>query len=396
MFFLHFLPIVEVLFFNLFLIFLCCRRRYSAVRTIFLLALFSAVMLLFLAIFLRHFTFYRNVFMRLSGFIFLIPFRILYREKFSQLFIITCTCWTYTLGILSLSSRFSAVFFSGSLLPMLITESVLFLLTIFPLCRRIIPKYIFIIKHVGSFEKYWNKYIAMNSILYFLALLFLSGVLSDSKSILSILIIALFLSSIYVSYIILYHVVINSLQLCRLDHLTLHDDLTDLGNRTALFRHLTSLCETEKSFCVLLMNLDRFKVINDQCGHAAGDLYLQQFAALSSQIIDEQGKVYRLDGDEFVALYHDEEVPGRLITELKECRAWKPDEPHPFLGVSIGLIPAVPPHPDPEHILRQADAAMYLEKLKRRSVSTPPGYGKHETGEKRKKETAVFRTEPEG
>ena len=60
------------------------------------------------------------------------------------------------------------------------------------------------------------------------------------------------------------------------------------------------------------------------------------------------------------------EVPAQTVAALEECRQWDLNEKIPFQGVSIGMIFCSPPHMDPEQILRQADAAMYLNKLKRK------------------------------
>ncbi len=366
--FLQYIPILELLFFNLFSIYRCCHKKYSVVKTIFVLALFSAAMFLFFLIFAEQFSFRGDGSMSLGGFLFLIAFRLLYRENFPLLFVITCTCWVYTLGILALSFQIAAVFASGSLIAALLTETLFFLLTIVPLCRHILPKYIFIIENMETFEKYWYKYIALNSILNFFTLFFLNRIFLGDGSLFRILCIVLLLVSFYASYIILYQVVLGSIQIFRLDHLTLHDDLTDLGNRTGLMNNLTALCGTERSFSLLFMDLDRFKLVNDHYGHTEGDRYLRRFADISSDILDGRGKVYRLSGDEFVALYHDGEVPAQTVAALEECRQWDLNEKIPFQGVSIGMIFCSPPHMDPEQILRQADAAMYLNKLKRKAA----------------------------
>lgn len=366
--FVQYIPILELLFFNLFSIHRCCHKKYSTAKVIFVLALFSAALFLFFLIFAEQFSFRGDGRMSLGGFLFLIPFRLLYRENYLLLFVITCTCWVYTLGILALSFQISAVFVSGSLTAALITETLLFLLTIVPLCRHILPKYIFIIENMESFEKYWHKYIALSSVLNFFTLFFLNRIFLGSESLSRILSILLLLASFYASCIILYRVVLGSIQIYRLDHLTLHDDLTDLGNRTGLMNNLTVLCETDRPFSVLFMDLDQFKLINDRYGHTEGDRYLRRFADISAGILDGCGKVYRLSGDEFVALYHDGEVPAQVVTELEECGSWGSDTEIPFYGVSIGMLVCSPPHAEPELILRQADAAMYLNKLKRKAA----------------------------
>ena len=97
--FLQYLPILELLVFNLISVDKCLHRKYSAARTGSVLALFSVACFFLSILFLRP-SFKGNGSLSLFGFIYLIPFRVLYKEKMPVMIVIFCFCWVYTLGIL--------------------------------------------------------------------------------------------------------------------------------------------------------------------------------------------------------------------------------------------------------------------------------------------------------
>ena len=94
-----------------------------------------------------------------------------------------------------------------------------------------------------------------------------------------------------------------------LTHRSLHDPLTDLPNRTLLFDRLGQACARRNgnSFAVMMIDLDRFKEINDSFGHAAGDVVLTTIARRLRGHLREVDTVARLGGDEFALLL--QEVP---------------------------------------------------------------------------------------
>jgi diguanylate cyclase (GGDEF)-like protein/PAS domain S-box-containing protein len=158
----------------------------------------------------------------------------------------------------------------------------------------------------------------------------------------------------------------------RLLHNAFHDTLTGLPNR-ALFadRLEVALARWRRRpadrCAVLFLDLDRFKVVNDSLGHAAGDALLVAIARALSSCMRSEDTVARLGGDEFAILIDEvrdesdavqaaERVLGRLEQpfELFDQRL--------FTGVSIGI--ALPDSPDqqPADLLRNADIAMYRAK----------------------------------
>ena len=362
------MPALQVLFWNLLTTDRCCQRKYSAAKTVLLLALFSAALFSFASLFSGtfHIPAGSGQF-TLSGFIYLLPLQLLYRVRVSHLFTIMCTCWTYTLGILALSVQISGIAAPGSFFLLLAVESLLSLLTVFPFYRHIVPKYRFVVENLASYDNRWYKYILLNNVFHFLVLAVLSMLfLEDEKSVQRILLLLCLLVSIYLSYFILYRVLLDSIRMKSLEHMTLQDKLTGLGNRSRLWDDLHELLLSDRVFSLLFMDLDRFKQINDRYSHAAGDEYLKQFARISSDLLKEYGTVYRFGGDEFIAVCPDT-VPPDIIAGLEECRNWDPHTPCPFNGVSIGALVCRPPHTEIESVLQQADITMYRNKLNKKN-----------------------------
>lgn len=241
-------------------------------------------------------------------------------------------------------------------------QNLLYLLTLVPFYKHLVPKYIFVIEHISLFDKRWYKYMVLNNCLSFLLLVVLNWYfLKEETSFEKILILFLLLSIICVSYLILYQIVLDAIKINDLKQEVSHDPLTGLRNRAQLWTDLQSVSKTEQTFSVLFMDLDRFKFINDQYGHIAGDQYLKHFARISSDILRELGRVYRFGGDEFVAVCPGV-IPQEIIGRLKECREWDSGAPCPFNQVSIGMLLCEPPHSDVEEILQRVDRLMYQNK----------------------------------
>jgi len=89
-------------------------------------------------------------------------------------------------------------------------------------------------------------------------------------------------------------------------HQALHDDLTDLPNRTLLYDRIEQAIHDERQAheqgALMVMDLDRFKDINDTLGHTSGDLLLQQVGSRIQTVIRDSDTVARLGGDEFAVL----------------------------------------------------------------------------------------------
>lgn len=154
-------------------------------------------------------------------------------------------------------------------------------------------------------------------------------------------------------------------------YLASHDSLTELVNRREFENRLQILLmSAHRQSCehaVLYMDLDQFKVVNDTCGHIAGDELLRQLASLLNKRIRESDTLARLGGDEFVVLLENcsQENACQLAEELRQTVldfnfVW---QQHGFkLGISIGLVPITDDRLSLEQILSAADAACFIAK----------------------------------
>lgn len=159
--------------------------------------------------------------------------------------------------------------------------------------------------------------------------------------------------------------------LLRLQQLALYDSLTGLANRTLLLDRLQSALQRasrdEQPLALLYLDLDHFKQVNDNFGHAVGDLLLQQTAQRILQVVRQTDTVARFGGDEFVVLL---EQLHQADTALQVAEKIRLALTRPFLladqqllvAPSIGLA-LFPDHgADSRQLLQRADSAMYRAK----------------------------------
>ncbi|MEA2400088.1 MAG: hypothetical protein QOK00_491 [Thermoleophilaceae bacterium] len=155
------------------------------------------------------------------------------------------------------------------------------------------------------------------------------------------------------------------------EHQALHDSLTGLPNRTLFGDRIDSALKAARrggpSLAVMVMDLDRFKEVNDSLGHHAGDALLQEVARRLSSVLRSSDSVARLGGDEFGILLPDASDPGS-ITAVVEKLGRTMQEPITVqdlplvVEASIGIAVFPDDGLDVDTLLRAADVAMYTAK----------------------------------
>jgi diguanylate cyclase (GGDEF)-like protein/PAS domain S-box-containing protein len=167
--------------------------------------------------------------------------------------------------------------------------------------------------------------------------------------------------------VLVFHDVSESRELNRrLSYHASHDILTGLVNRrefeNRLERALKSARARETSYALCYLDLDQFKIVNDSCGHSAGDALLGQLGALLKSKIRWRDTLARLGGDEFGVLLESCSLEEALqtaetlrlaISEFKFM--W--DDRSFRLGVSIGVVPIAADNEDVAALLSAADSA---------------------------------------
>ncbi len=162
----------------------------------------------------------------------------------------------------------------------------------------------------------------------------------------------------------------------RIEHIAMHDYLTDLPNRRYLDEKLNSFTEaastTTGGLAVLHIDLDRFKEINDTLGHSAGDMMLKHAAKVLKANTRVGDFVARIGGDEFVFLARFEgsqrelaQLADRIISELRKPVSYDGHECR--FGASIGIACELGPELDARQLLLNADIALYHAKNRGRN-----------------------------
>ncbi|HEY9648575.1 MAG TPA: EAL domain-containing protein [Chroococcidiopsis sp.] len=160
-------------------------------------------------------------------------------------------------------------------------------------------------------------------------------------------------------------------------HDALHDGLTGLSNRVLLVDRLGQAIERAKrqsdyQFAVLVLDVDRFKVVNDSLGHKIGDQLLVAIAQRLGECIRAGDTLARLGGDEFTILMDDIKAPSeatRLSEKIHQAMQlpYNLGEQELFATVSIGIAFKDAQFDKPDDLLRNADTAMYRAKALGRS-----------------------------
>jgi diguanylate cyclase (GGDEF)-like protein/PAS domain S-box-containing protein len=157
-----------------------------------------------------------------------------------------------------------------------------------------------------------------------------------------------------------------------LRHIAYHDSLTDLANRSCFKERLSVAVERSAgdrrfSFAVMVLDLDRFKLVNDTLGHPAGDELLKEVARRLNACVRPTDLVARLGGDEFAVLLEETRehadalfLGERLLRALDTPVFINGTELRPL--ASIGITFSDIGHRDTDSVLRDADLAMYKAK----------------------------------
>ncbi|MDH4134371.1 MAG: diguanylate cyclase, partial [Gammaproteobacteria bacterium] len=162
----------------------------------------------------------------------------------------------------------------------------------------------------------------------------------------------------------------------QLTHQASHDALTGLINRGEFERRLETMIrsalEDGRQHAMLYLDLDQFKVVNDTCGHGAGDELLRQLPAHLTGCLRESDTFARLGGDEFgvlldsCSLEHAQQVATELLDQVRAFRFSWFDKTF-TVGASIGLVAITDSSGNAASVLAAADTACYAAKDKGRN-----------------------------
>ena len=174
-----------------------------------------------------------------------------------------------------------------------------------------------------------------------------------------------------------------------LEYHALHDELTGLANRKLLSDRLEQSIhnahQQRASFAILVMDLDRFKEVNDTLGHEVGDILLQKVAQRLTNLLREVDVIVRLGGDEFAVLLTTAteeqavKIAEKIVTDFN--KVFTINDTPLYIGVSIGIA-VFPQHGITSQALQQrADVAMYVAKRNKTGYTVyNPQYDEYSMG----------------
>jgi len=152
------------------------------------------------------------------------------------------------------------------------------------------------------------------------------------------------------------------------ERLAQYDSLTGLSNRHRMTKRLSTTLaayrNSKRSCALLMLDLDRFKQVNDTLGHPAGDELLKQVAARLGRIVGDKGEIGRLGGDEFQIMLPDIDDRGAL-GELGQRLIQMISQPYSIngaraiIGTSVGIAIAPYDGLDTEELVKATDLALY-------------------------------------
>ncbi len=150
-----------------------------------------------------------------------------------------------------------------------------------------------------------------------------------------------------------------------------YDSLTGLANRYRLNRRLESILTAfraaKRSCALMMLDLDRFKQVNDTLGHQAGDDLLKQVAERLTRLIGDRGEIGRLGGDEFQVILPDIDDRGKLgelaskVIQLLS-QPYLIDDKRAIIGASVGIAVAPYDGVERDDLIHSSDLALYSAK----------------------------------
>jgi len=190
----------------------------------------------------------------------------------------------------------------------------------------------------------------------------------DTQYLLYIMVMIAITISLFVARTVIKNVSIKNK---KIEYQATHDSLTGLINRDEFENRLTAalqLAEKNNHDSILFyMDLDQFKIVNDTCGHIAGDGLLRQLPALFEKHKRKYDSLARLGGDEFGLLLEDcnlnnaKKIAENIMNEFEKFKFHWEDKVF-SVGISIGLVPLNANHVDIYELLSEADVACYAAK----------------------------------
>ena len=147
------------------------------------------------------------------------------------------------------------------------------------------------------------------------------------------------------------------------EHLAFTDGLTELNNRLSFENDINECIGKNRPACISI-DLNNLKRANDTMGHSAGDILIRGIAAVLREAVGNDGKIYRIGGDEFVVLINDitDDSIEKMLKRIEKCRVKYNEENNVNLDFAKGVSLYTEGDTTFENLVARADAEMYRDK----------------------------------
>ena len=358
----HVIVALEMTCVNLFVSYICSKKKYSPFVTWMTLLVFTAGLFIIMNLLTKKIPYYGNGngLLVLFGFLYLLPLKFLYNQNIKYTLTIMCSAWIYTMSVFSLSVRlgyllneqwfdFSVLFF----------QTLFYIITLPRFLKFLKNKLVVIIQNIGDKT--------LNTLLQLSILWFMTGVLTNyiftvgGTAVLKLINTLLLIFSVVLSFKLFYSLALLSKTATKLMEQTKTDPLTKLKNRDGFSEDAQQKIESNTRFSIIFIDLDNFKMINDQYGHSAGDAYLIKFADTVQKLFNDYGCLYRIAGDEFIFLYEGQHV-NDFCSRIEYQIIANYQNNIKFRGLSLGCASFPQAGNDLSTLMKIADFNMYQKK----------------------------------
>lgn len=363
------LVVLEMLIVNMNVVNLCCTKKYSLKKTVFVIVIFS---LLLISVSYTGLSRGKNFgngngMFTLIGALYIVPLKYLYVDSWKRIISIVCSSWIYTMLIFSVSVHTVKMFLTENFIgTVLAVQTVLYIITVTFFVSWIKKKLVTALKFMKDETK--NIFLIFSLSWFFSTVLFNVHFTYPQNGFLKILCLFVLVLNVTLNFIIIYYLVVNSKNMSDLKEIAYMDNLTGLKNRNSLFQDAQDMIQRNQRFHLIFIDLDFFKQVNDLYGHLAGDKYLCEFARKVEKILKNQGSLYRMSGDEFICLFTDKN-PQKFLDKLMNLSYVVTDGCMPFKGCSAGSAVFPDDEKSLDKLISLADTKMYRRKNKKSHYS---------------------------
>lgn len=353
---------LEMTFVNLYISYICSKKKHTAFVTWAILLVFTICMFVLIMTIMRDVPGFGNGngLNMLFGFLYLLPFAFIYAQPIKYTLAIMCFSWIYTMFLFSLSVRLGSLVndqYFG--LTVLLFQTLFYIFTLPQFLPFLKNKFVSIVQNID--DKMLNLLMQIGVVWFITAVLVNYFFVVGGTAILKFVITLLLLISGLLSFELFYSLVVIRKTTTTLFTKIKTDPLTRLRNRVGFVEDGEQMIKDNIPFSIVFIDFDNFKIINDQHGHTAGDGYITDFSNIAGKLFGDEGRLYRISGDEFVFLYKGGFADDFCDTaESRIYSVWK--NKVGFQGFSCGHASFPQDGNELNKLMEMADFNMYQKK----------------------------------